>query len=273
MLEIYEIKFGKVKMLLDENENLFNTPTLMYYALKKEFDRKYLNPKLWRYNYGTKESIRSYDDLLRYLEKTEQFRDLDPSLRNSIATDNVHLVLYVLPLTRKLREDLIDNVIAGCVNFREQSHEDQLQKIKKYFEMKRRSGLQGLEDKMWKDIEEYRQSCKVERNEKIEDEKIEVQTKKSVKVNRKKAAKERESHDNKKSAVAEKKKSEAESIEENEKIIKVDVMKHKFVKNKKKPVDIKNSVEMVNNKTDKKNRVKKEKNIKREELLDMRQMI
>lgn len=212
-------------MLLDINENLFNTPTLMYYSFKKEFDRKYLKPKLWRYEYGTKESIRSYDDLLRYLEKTEQFCDLDPSLRDSIATDNVHLVLDVLPLTRKFREDLIDHVIAGNVNFREQSHGDQLQKIKKYFEMKRRSGLLGLEDKMRRDIQEYRQAFKVERDEKIEDEdfvevknkKIKVKAKKSVKVNRKKA----------------------ESIEGNEKFVKVEVMKHKFVNNKKKPVDIK----------------------------------
>ena len=82
-------------MLLDENQDLFNTPTLMYYSLKKEFDRKYLNLKLWKHEYGTKESIRSYDDLLRYLEKTEEFRDLDNSLKTSIPSDNVHLVLYV----------------------------------------------------------------------------------------------------------------------------------------------------------------------------------
>ena len=90
-------------MFLDKNQDLFNTPTLMYYSLKKEFDRKYLNPKLWMHEYGTKESIRSYDDLLRYLEKTEEFRDLDNSLKTSILSENVHFVLCVLPLPPKRR--------------------------------------------------------------------------------------------------------------------------------------------------------------------------
>ena len=58
------------KMFLDEDESLFDTPRLKYYELRNEFDRKYLNPAVWKYKYGTKESIRSYNDLLRYLQKS-----------------------------------------------------------------------------------------------------------------------------------------------------------------------------------------------------------
>ena len=101
-----------------ESQDLFNTPTLMYYSLKKEFDRKYLNPKLWKHEYGTKESIQSYDDLLRYLEKTKEFCDLDNSLKTSIPSENVHLVLYVLPLPPKRREDLFDLALLMQINSR-----------------------------------------------------------------------------------------------------------------------------------------------------------
>ena len=278
-------------MLLDENQDLFNTPTLMYYSLKKEFDRKYLNPQLWKHEYGTKESIRSYDDLLRYLEKTEEFRDLDNSLKTSIPSDNVHLVLYVLPLPPKRREDLFDFVFINAD--KQQSPEDKLDKIKKYFEKRRSSGLLGLEDKLWKEIERYRESSKFQRNENTENQdianedkkvqlktkEIEVIAKKSVKVKRKKALKGKDSHDNKKSAVVGREKSEAESTKENERFVKVEVVKHKFVKNKKKAADIKSSVKSVNNeykdiKTDKRYYVKKEEKLEREsELLDIRQMI
>ena len=84
-------------MFLDEDKSLFDTPRLKYYELRNEFDRKYLNPAVWKHKYGTKESIRSYNNLLRYLEKTEEFRELDLSLSTDIPTDNVHLVLDMLP--------------------------------------------------------------------------------------------------------------------------------------------------------------------------------
>ena len=268
------------KMFLDEDESLFDTPRLKYYELRNEFDRKYLNPAVWKYKYGTKESIRSFNDLLRYLEKTEEFRELDLSLSTDIPTDNVHLVLDILPFPRKLREDLIDHVIAGNVNFREQSHQDQLQKIKSYFENKKRSGLIGLE-------QNYRlvRDCQSSLNEKTnfkeceavkEDEKravVKFMNKRSVKakVSKNKFVKDDKKPVNKKSAIAGKEKSEAESTKENEKFVKVEVMKHKFVKdNKKKPVHIKNSVNSVISeikesvKADKKNHVKKEGNIKKE---------
>ena len=44
-------------MFLDENKNIFDTPQLMYYELRKEFVRKYLNPSAWKHEYGTKGSI------------------------------------------------------------------------------------------------------------------------------------------------------------------------------------------------------------------------
>ena len=138
----------------------------MYYSLKKKFGSKYLNPKLCRYEYGTKESIQSYDGLHRYLEKTEEFCDLNTSLKTSIPSENVHLVLYVLPLPPKRREDLFDFVFFNAD--KQQSPEDKLDKIKEYFEKRRSSGLLGIEDKLWKEIEKYRESSKFQRNEKPE---------------------------------------------------------------------------------------------------------
>ena len=66
--------------MIFDKKNTFDTPRLRYDKLRREFNRKYLNPKAWNYEFDTKEYVQAYHDLLEYLEETEQFRDLDPSL-------------------------------------------------------------------------------------------------------------------------------------------------------------------------------------------------
>ena len=100
-------------MFLDENKNIFDTPQLMYYELRKEFVRKYLNPRAWKHEYGTKGSIQAYDVLLRYLEKTEELRDPDDSsFLQEIQSDNIRLVLNDLPFPPNRREEMHDHMLA-----------------------------------------------------------------------------------------------------------------------------------------------------------------
>ena len=94
-------------MFLDK-KNVFDTPTLRYYELKREFQERYLNPQVWNKGYGTREDIEAYDDVLAYIKKTEEFRDEDPILKTDIPIDNEHLVLRYLPLPMKIKEELID---------------------------------------------------------------------------------------------------------------------------------------------------------------------
>ena len=98
---------------MDVKVDIFDTPQLRYDKLRKEFDRKYLNPKAWNYAFNTKEFVQAYHDLLEFLEKTESFRDLTESLKTDIPVDNVHLVLDDIPFTLKQREELLKYVVAG----------------------------------------------------------------------------------------------------------------------------------------------------------------
>ena len=100
---IKEEKLNMGSMFLDK-KNVFETPTLRYYELKREFQERYLNPQVWNKRYGTREYIEAYDDVLAYIEKTEKFRDEDLSLKTNIPTDNEHLILRYLPLPMKIKE-------------------------------------------------------------------------------------------------------------------------------------------------------------------------
>ena len=98
---------------MDDKVNIFDTPQLRYDKFRKEYDRKYLNPKAWNFEYDTKEGIQAYHDLLEFLEKTEYFRGLTQSLKTDIPVDNVHLVLDDIPFTLKQRDKLLTYVVAG----------------------------------------------------------------------------------------------------------------------------------------------------------------
>ena len=78
-IEIFEKRNKSHKMKSDGND-IFDTPRLRYYKLRKEFYRKYLNPKAWDHEFDSKEIVQAYHDLLQFLEKTEAFRDLTKSL-------------------------------------------------------------------------------------------------------------------------------------------------------------------------------------------------
>ena len=145
-------KIKVIKMKSDGND-IFDTARLRYYKLRKEFDRKYLNPKVWDHEFDSKEIVQAYHDLLQFLEKTEAFRDLTKSLNTDIPVDNVHLVLDDLPLPLELQEELIEYVTAGNA-----SHKDQLRRIKKFIKMKKESGLRGMEMKSGIEIIEYRRA-------------------------------------------------------------------------------------------------------------------
>ena len=133
-----------------DKENIFDTPRLRYYQLKEEFEGKYLNPKAWDFECDTKEIIQAYQDLLDYLEKTDQFRNVNRSLYNEIPTDNVNLVVSYLPFPPKRREELIEFLVSG--NSSELCQEEELHKIKKFFEMKKRGSLVGFERRSRRNI-------------------------------------------------------------------------------------------------------------------------
>ena len=84
--------------------------------------------------------VQAYHDLLEFLEMTESFRYLTLSLNAAITTDNLHLVLGDLPLPEKRREELMEYVIDG-----NPSEEDQLNRIKEFFLIKMKSGLNGVD--------------------------------------------------------------------------------------------------------------------------------
>ena len=106
-------------------EDLLGTPRQRHCKLRGEFRRKYLNHKCWK--------VPSFDDLFRYLEKTDQLCELDPSLRKDVTANNIHLVLNDMPFP-KYPDELYD-----CVKV-SHSQVGILWKTKEYFE-KKRSGL------------------------------------------------------------------------------------------------------------------------------------
>ena len=170
-------------MVFDEI-NIFDTPQRRYDVLRKEFFRKYLNPKAWDHDFDTKEMVKAYHDLLEFLEKTESFRVLTRSLYAAIPTDNLHLVLGDLPLPQKRREELMEYVIAG-----NPSEEDQLSKIKEFFKIKVKSGLNGIDKRSRIDVMRCRIAHRGVVHENIE-KSVEEDKKKSNEVKRNKRRKE-----------------------------------------------------------------------------------
>ena len=53
-------------MAFEEND-IFDTPQRKYDKLRKEFYRKYLNPKAWDHDFDTKEIVQAYHDVLEFL--------------------------------------------------------------------------------------------------------------------------------------------------------------------------------------------------------------
>ena len=69
------------------------------------------------------------NDLLVYIEKTEEFREEDPDLKNEIPVDNEHLVLRYLPLPMEIKEQLNEFVTPWNLK-----REEKLSRIKMFFE-------------------------------------------------------------------------------------------------------------------------------------------
>ena len=128
-------------MIFDTTTDVFDTPKIRYSKLKGDFRRMYLNPRAWNHEYGSRQSVQAYHDLLYYLKVTEEFRGKYDWLSADILTDNIHLVFRDLPLPLKRREALIDYVVAG-----KPGQEEELIKIKEYLEKTKRGNLNALED-------------------------------------------------------------------------------------------------------------------------------
>ena len=97
-------------MFLDEND-VFDTPVLRYYELKRKFQECYLNPQAWNNGYGTREYIEAYHDLLVYIGKTEEFCEEDLDLKTEIPVDNEHLILRYIPFPMEIKKELNDFVL------------------------------------------------------------------------------------------------------------------------------------------------------------------
>ena len=148
-------------MAFEPTIDIFDTPQLRYEKLRKEFDKKYLNPKAWNHEDDTKEIVQAYHDLLQFLENTESFRDLTESLKTDIPVDNVHLVFKDLPFNLKQREDLARYVAKGKPpkpSF--YSHEEKLCRIKEYCKMEKEHGIFVLEEKAGNEIVKYRRALR-----------------------------------------------------------------------------------------------------------------
>ena len=140
-------------MAFETTIDIFDTPQLRYDKLRKEFGSKYLERKAWNYEFGTKEIVQAYHDLLDFLERTEAFRDLTESLNTDIPVDNVHLVLRDIPFTQKQHDDLLDYVVAGKPPKPSiYSHEDKLRRIKEFCRKEKERGLFVIEMKSGTDI-------------------------------------------------------------------------------------------------------------------------
>ena len=140
-------------MAFESTIDIYDTPQLRYDKLRKEFGSKYLERKAWNYEFGSKEIVQAYHDLLEFLERTEFFRDLTKSLYTDIPVDNVHLVLRDIPFTQKQHDDLLDYVVAGKPPKPSiYSHEDKLRRIKEFCRKQKERGLFVMEMKSGTEI-------------------------------------------------------------------------------------------------------------------------
>ena len=133
------------RMFLDKFD-VFDTPTLRYYKVKREFQERYLNPQVWNKGYGSREDIKAYHEVLVYIEKTEELRDEDLDLKTEIPTDIEHLVFRYLPLPVKIRQEMFE-----FVNPRNLDQDERLERIKEFFEKMVKSGLSALQFNEWPD--------------------------------------------------------------------------------------------------------------------------
>ena len=156
-------------MVFDTTTDIFDTPKIRYYKLKGDFRRMYLNPRAWNHEYGSRQSVQAYHDLLYYLEVTEEFRGQNSGLFTDILSDNLHLVFHDLPLPLRYREQLIEYVVAG-----KPSQEEKLSKIKEYLERKKRGNLNAFEAKCYDDALDVKieESFEVKSKKTVKDERI-----------------------------------------------------------------------------------------------------
>ena len=86
-----------------DNLGLFDTPMLRYLSMKRIFLEKFLDPKVWRGEFGSKEQIIALDGVLTYFQKTSNLAEEFPQLINDVVTENKNLIMQrILPMPLKL---------------------------------------------------------------------------------------------------------------------------------------------------------------------------
>ena len=120
-------------MIFDTTDKI-ETPKSRYSKLKGDFRRMYLSPRAWNHEYGSRQNVQVYQDLLYYLDKAIQVRD-HPAL--DILTDNINLVLQYLPISPRRREEHIAFIVSWLTNRQTAKDQDVFGKG----EDKKRNGL------------------------------------------------------------------------------------------------------------------------------------
>ena len=132
------------KMIFDDND-MFDTPYTRYLTAKFEFQDKYSNPKAWRHNphwdtEGSKEYVKACNELLVYVEKSKEFGELDPRIKEDLAVDNLHLIQDLhLPTEMWRKLWLVDGL--GAKEYRMLTPEEKIEKIVKFFESEKSFGF------------------------------------------------------------------------------------------------------------------------------------
>ena len=151
-------------MIFNDND-IFDTPYTRYCDVKHEFEEKYSNPKAWRRNFDHTEGIREYvqacHDLLVYVEKSKEFGELDPRIKEELAVDNLHLIRD-LPLPMKMWEMLNDWIVEGLEEYQKLTPELEVEKMVKFFEKEKSCKLHWYEMEYRKDLENARDHDKFE---------------------------------------------------------------------------------------------------------------
>ena len=82
--------------------------------MKREFLSKFLHPKAWQGDFGSKELLDAFSSLLDFLHRTRKLGEEFPCLSSEVTIDNRNLeVQRILPFSAKLYEQIISAAVEG----------------------------------------------------------------------------------------------------------------------------------------------------------------
>ena len=140
-----------------DNLGLFDTPMLRYLSMKRIFLEKFLDPKFWRGEFGSKEQIIVLDGVLTYFQKTRNLAEEFPQLMNDVVTENKNLIMQrILPMPLKLYEQLLLELIedgeGDHSRHQQQTSSETLGRIITFVEKRKISSLALYQHKVWQDV-------------------------------------------------------------------------------------------------------------------------